>query len=419
MRPYTNDSAPWYPGKRIGNYELVRLLGRGGFSEVYLATHIYLHMHVAIKIMRSTLTEVEVRRFFEEAILAAQLRHPHIVRVHDFGMEGQVPFLVMEYAPNGTMRQLYPPGSLLLPHTLTKYVEQVSSSLQYIHDRNLVHLDIKPENLLLGQNNELLLSDFGIAAPIRHASVRTHLPVGTVAYMAPEQISGHYCLASDQYALGVVVYEWLCGARPFQGSKDQIMQQHLFSLPPSLCEHVPSLSLAVERVVFRALAKDPLDRFASVEEFNEALHNAFKCSNIVVKGGIPLYSTRQSVHHSSNTRRDKEELRNKPEHHLWKEIATFFSIALLVGIILACILPVLGVIPLLTELFVPLCMQLLLHVCAFVTKNVRLAILSWIFAGVSMVPALLVHALVLFDVSYSSLLLLSLLIAFSVSIKKA
>jgi serine/threonine protein kinase len=155
------------------------------------------------------------------------------------------------------------------------YVKQIAEALQYAHDRKVVHRDIKPENMLIGEKNEILLSDFGIAL-VTHSS-RYHSTkdmAGTIAYMAPEQISGHPRPASDQYALGIVVYEWLCGTRPFQGSYTEVAIQHSVTQPPPLREHLPTLSPDVEHVVLTALAKQPEERFASVSAFATALELA-------------------------------------------------------------------------------------------------------------------------------------------------
>ena len=262
-------------GQQLGNYRLVRLLGQGGFAEVYLGEHIYLETEAAIKVLHTQLAGGEVEQFRREARTIAHLIHPHIVRVLDFGVEGSTPFLVMDYAPNGTLRKLHPKGTRLSLTTVLTYVRQIAPALQYAHEHKLIHRDIKPENLLVGRANEVLLSDFGIALvgqSSRYQSTRDM--AGTIAYMAPEQIEAHPRPASDQYALGIVVYEWLSGDRPFQGSFTEIAIKHSMVPPPSLREKVPDLPGAVEQVVMTALAKDPKERFASVQAFANALEQA-------------------------------------------------------------------------------------------------------------------------------------------------
>ncbi len=261
-------------GQQCGNYRLVSLLGQGGYAEVYLGQHVRLDLQAAIKVLHTHLTGSEAEHFQQEAQTIARLAHPSIVRVFDFDVQEGVPFLVMDYAPNSSLRQRYPKGSLVLIPQIVSCVKQMAAALQYAHDKKFIHRDVKPENMLIGQHQEVLLSDFGIAT-ISHStsslSTSAEGTSGTLAYMAPEQIEGHPRAASDQYALGVVVYEWLCGERPFEGSVSEVMAQHLSMPPPLLHERVPAIPPDFEQVVLRALAKDPKARFASVADFASAL----------------------------------------------------------------------------------------------------------------------------------------------------
>src|SRR6266571_4462681 len=262
-------------GQRFGDYRLTRLLGQGGFGDVYMGEHVYNHTSAAVKVLKTQLTPDKLKDFINE-VRTIRLRHPNIVPILDFGIgEEDLPFLVMEYAPNGTLLYRHPRGTRLPPATIITYVEQLASALQYAHDQRLIHRDVKPENMLFGPNNELWLSDFGLAA-VAHSthSMRTQDAIGTWTYMAPEQIQKKPRPASDQYALAVVVYEWLCGTPPFTGSFTEVMVKHLSMPPPPLRERVPMLSAEVEQVVLRALAKDPKARFASVRAFAEALEQA-------------------------------------------------------------------------------------------------------------------------------------------------
>ncbi len=263
--------------QQLGNYRLIQLLGQGNFSEVYLGEHIHLHTQAAIKVLHGQLASHDVESFLTEARTLAHLRHPHIIQVLDFGVEGTTPFLVMDYAPNGNLRQHHPKGTQLPLDTIISYVMQVAEALQYAHQEKLIHRDIKPENMLLGRNNEVLLSDFGIAIMIQ--SSRSQHPqdtAGTIAYMAPEQLRGKPSPASDQYALGIAVYEWLCGDRPFHGTFAELHSQHLSVAPPPLHQKVPAIPAAVEHVVLKALAKDPIERFANVHAFSRALEETVK-----------------------------------------------------------------------------------------------------------------------------------------------
>ncbi len=277
-------------GQQFGNYRLISLLGQGGYAEVYLGQHVRLNQQAAIKVLHTHLTDQEAEHFQQEAQLISTLMHPAIVRVFDYDVQEGTPFLVMDYAPNGSLRRRYPKGSLMPLPQIVSSVKQVAAALQYAHEQKLIHRDVKPENMLLGRREEVLLSDFGIAT-VAHStdslSASGQGTVGTIAYMAPEQIEGHPRVASDQYALGVVVYEWLCGERPFEGSVTEIIVKHLSMPPPPLRERISTISPEVEQVVLRALAKDSKERFASVQEFATALE---KASQLAPSHPVPLPS---------------------------------------------------------------------------------------------------------------------------------
>ena len=284
-------------GQQLGNYRLMRLLGRGGFAEVYLGEHIYLGTSAAIKVLYTQIASDDTEHFRKEARTIARLVHPHIVRVLEYGVEGTTPFLVVDYAPNGSLRTRH----LRVPlpvSTVVGYVTQIADALQYAHDQKVIHRDIKPENMLLGRRNEVLLSDFGIAVVAMSANYQSTQGMqdiaGTVAYMAPEQIQAQACPASDQYSLGVVVYELLSGARPFQGAFTEVAVKHTLVPPPSLREKLPMLSQEVEAVVMKALAKDPKQRFVDVQAFATALEEASRHASstptfkVMPEEGTPL-----------------------------------------------------------------------------------------------------------------------------------
>lgn len=260
----------------VGNYRLVRLLGSGGFADVYLGEHQYLKTQAAIKVLQGSVNALEVQSFMQEAETVARLAHPNIVRVLEFGMDGASLYLVMDYAPGGTLQDRHPRGVILPVTAVIPYIKQVAAALQHAHNHNLVHRDIKPANLLVGRQGEILLSDFGIAVVAHKTqSLSTQEVIGSVSYMAPEQIQGKPRLASDQYSLAIVVHEWLTGKLPFDGSNlVEIALRQISDSPPSLHARVPSISPGVERVVLKALAKDPHQRFPSVQAFADALELA-------------------------------------------------------------------------------------------------------------------------------------------------
>lgn len=290
-------------GKRLGNYYLTHLLGSGGFSQVYLGEHIYLKRFVAIKVLSTQVSSKDEQAFLQEGRIIASLEHPNILRVLDFGIDAHVSYLVMEYAPNGTLRRRHPKGSLLPIHTMLPYVQQISAALQYAHDRRLIHCDVKPENMLIGGNGHILLADFGISTILSNTTAKTlQSIVGTIGYMAPEQFDGRIERASDQYALAVVVYEWLCGKKPFQGfTMIDTAMQHLLGQPQPLREIVPALPAAIEAVVMQALAKQPGERFPSIQDFAQALAQASPstASAVIFCAQVPDGTDRDLKEHSA------------------------------------------------------------------------------------------------------------------------
>src|SRR6266487_5108158 len=170
-------------GQLLGNYRLLRLIGQGSIAEVYLGEHLHLGTQAAIKVLHAQVTSENSEQIRTEARMLARLAHPHIVRLLDLIIEDGVPFLVMEYAPNGTLRQRHPKGTRVPLDAVVSYVKQVSEALHYIHQHKLIHRDVKPENMLLGPQNEVLLTEFGIA--ILAQSTRSQQPLeaaGSITY---------------------------------------------------------------------------------------------------------------------------------------------------------------------------------------------------------------------------------------------
>src|SRR5205814_9062757 len=222
----------------------------------------------------------------------------------DFGVEDSIPFLVMEYAPNGNLRHRHPQGTRLTLETILSYVRQIADALQFAHDQKVIHRDIKPENMLLGRNNEVLLSDFGIAVVAQSSRYQEGGQEigGTIAYMAPEQLQGRAVPASDQYALGIITYEWLSGDRPFQGSFPEIASQHMLVPPAPLRLKIPGIPKDIEEVVSRALAKDPQQRFMRVEAYANALEHACQAVlPLVIQSGQPSPGTQNTLSDQSRT----------------------------------------------------------------------------------------------------------------------
>ncbi len=266
-----------YSGQQIGSYRLIRRLGFGGFASVYLGQHVRIStQQAAIKLLH--ILDVATKKFQQEAETTAALVHPHIIRLFDYDFHDQMPFLVMDYASGGSLRSRHPLGTRVPLAAVVQYMQEIAKALEYAHSKHVIHRDIKPDNVLIGGQGELRLSDFGIA--VLSGTGRTTLAASydrgrTAYYMAPEQSRGKPEKASDQYALGIMVYEWLYGKPPFyEGHAINIQYQHAYEPVPSLCEQLPSLPSAVEQVIMRALAKKPEERFHTVQEFTTSLAEA-------------------------------------------------------------------------------------------------------------------------------------------------
>lgn len=264
-----------FEGQQLGNYQLLRLLGEGGFSDVYLGKHVHLGTEMAVKVLRMLPRDTDVQAFRKEAKIVAGLKHPHIINVVDFGIEHDTPYIVMDYAPQGTLRQRHPRMTTLPLSTIVSYVLQIGEALQFAHDNKVVHRDVKPENMLIGSDGNILLSDFGIAVSIQQThSLLSQDEAGTIPYMAPESFAKKSQPASDQYSLAIVVYEWLCGTTPFNAETAiHTAIQHIQTPPPPLRSKIPTIDPRVEQVVMKAMSKDPIKRYSNINAFVQALAN--------------------------------------------------------------------------------------------------------------------------------------------------
>ncbi|HEV7418794.1 MAG TPA: serine/threonine-protein kinase [Mycobacterium sp.] len=269
-------------GTTFAGYTIVRRLGSGGMGEVYLARHPRLPRQDALKVLRPEVSaDGEYReRFNREADIAATLWHPHIVGVHDRGdFDGQL-WISMDFV-EGTdagqlLRERFADG--MPAHEVAEIITAVADALDYAHQRNLLHRDVKPANILLANrqsaDQRILLADFGIArwADDPSGLTATNMTVGTVSYAAPEQLMGGQLDGrADQYALAATAFHLLTGAPPFQHSNPAVViSQHLSASPPAIGDRRPDLA-ALNPVLAKALAKDPGDRFERCSDFARAL----------------------------------------------------------------------------------------------------------------------------------------------------
>jgi eukaryotic-like serine/threonine-protein kinase len=262
-----------------GRYELLELVGRGGMSTVWKAHDRLLDRIVAIKVLHEQFTRDEeyVERFRREARSVAQLSHPNIVTVIDRGEDEGRQFIVFEFVDGENLKQMIERDGRLPVRDALETALQMARALAFAHDRGLVHRDVKPQNVLLGEDGQCKMTDFGIARSVDVEGVTiTGTVLGTSEYIAPEQARGQRVDAlTDVYSLGVVLYELLTGSVPFHGENFvAIALRHVNEPPPSVLERRPDAPPRVAMAVERAMAKSPDDRFQSMDEFCRELQTA-------------------------------------------------------------------------------------------------------------------------------------------------
>jgi ligand-binding sensor domain-containing protein len=269
-----------YIGKTLGPYQILEQVGQGGMATVFRAYQPSMDRYVAVKILPRHLSEDKsfVGRFSQEARTLARLQHPHILPVHDYGEEDGLTYLVMRYVQAGTLKDLIARQGPLPLDDAARILEQVGRALDYAHSQGVLHRDIKPSNVLVDERGDTFLTDFGIAKLVAETAQFTASGaiIGTPAYMAPEQGMAepvdHRC---DIYALGVVLYELVTGRVPYEAETPlAVMLKHINDPLPLPRQLRPGLPEAVERVILKAMAKSPDDRFQSAREMIEALRTA-------------------------------------------------------------------------------------------------------------------------------------------------
>jgi serine/threonine protein kinase/formylglycine-generating enzyme required for sulfatase activity len=272
---------PDFIGQSFGRYHILEQLGEGGMATVFKAYDTRLEREAAVKIIRRDVfppnqLENILKRFEREAKALARLAHPNIVSVIDYGEQDSTPYLVMVYLPGGTLKQRL--GKPIPWQEAVRLLIPIARALQFAHSQNIVHRDVKPSNILITLSGEPMLTDFGIAKILDigegHTLTGTGVGVGTPEYMAPEQWTGQSGSLSDIYSLGVVLYEMLTGRKPYVADTPAavLLKQTNDPLPrPS--QYVPGLPEAVEKLLYKALAKKPEDRYPDMGAVVNALEN--------------------------------------------------------------------------------------------------------------------------------------------------
>ncbi|UCF47572.1 MAG: serine/threonine protein kinase [Myxococcales bacterium] len=271
--------------QQIGRYRIERLLGSGSMGNVYLGRDSDLDRPVAIKTLRDLALDAEMRgvflsRFQNEARAAARLQHPNIVQIFDVGDDPKLgPYLVFEYVHGHTLKQELRKGGPLSRDKLLELAQQVADALATAHVAGVIHRDLKPENLLITDNGQVKLADFGIARVPNADLTREGQFLGTPCYAAPETLrSGEYSEQSDLFSFGAVLYEAACGERAFPGTEAMEVAHKVMNsdpVPPSEANRGAAIPLTVDAAILRALRKKPSDRYASARTFVSALRQAY------------------------------------------------------------------------------------------------------------------------------------------------
>ncbi len=286
-------------GQSLGRYHLIKQLGEGGMATVYKAYDTRLEREVAIKIIRSGAfptqhLELILIRFEREAKILASLAHPNIVKVLDSGEHEGTPYLVMEFIPSGTLKEFLGQrnGQPIPLGAAARLLAPIARALEYAHhhEKKIVHRDVKPSNILITQSGTPMLSDFGIAKILENEETfeltGTSAGIGTPEYMAPEQgVNKAVDHRADIYALGTIFYEMVTGRKPYQADTPLAVMLMKSTEPlPRPTKFVPDLPETIERILFKALAKNPRDRYSDMGRFADVLER-------LAEGKLPTSST--------------------------------------------------------------------------------------------------------------------------------
>ena len=259
-------------GQRINDrYEIVKSIGEGGMANVYLAIDVILDRKVAIKILRGDLANDEkfIRRFKREALSASSLSHPNIVEMYDVGEDNGNYYIVMEYVEGKTLKQLLKKRGNLTVSEAVDIMLQLTDGMTHAHDSYIIHRDLKPQNIMIQENGQIKITDFGIAMALNSTQLtQTNSVMGSVHYLPPEQANGKgSTIKSDIYSMGILFYELLTGVLPFKGENAvEIALKQMKEPIPSVRKQNPNIPQSVENIILKATAKNPKNRYNDVRE---------------------------------------------------------------------------------------------------------------------------------------------------------
>lgn len=296
-------------GQKINDrYEIIRSIGEGGMANVYLGYDTILDRNVAIKVLRGDLSNDEkfVRRFQREALSASSLAHPNIVEMYDVGEDNGLYYIVMEYIEGKTLKQLLKKRGTLTLSEAIDIMLQLTDGMAHAHDSYIIHRDLKPQNIMIKDDGQIKITDFGIAMALNSTQLtQTNSVMGSVHYLPPEQASGKGCtIKSDIYSMGIIFYELLSGSLPFRGDNAvEIALKHMRDPLPSLREENPAIPQSIENIIRKATAKNPKNRYDDARSMHEDLLTALDDDRM----DEPVYQYKYPEHETENTKRIKKQ----------------------------------------------------------------------------------------------------------------
>ena len=298
-------------GQKINDrYQIIRTIGEGGMANVYLAHDLILDRDVAVKILRGDLSDDEkfVRRFQREAIAASSLSHPNIVEMYDVGEDDGKYYIVMEYVEGKTLKNLIKKrGGLTLPEVID-IMTQLTSAISCAHDSNIIHRDIKPQNVLIKEDGLVKITDFGIAMALNSNELtQTNSVMGSVHYLPPEQANGKGAtVKSDIYSLGIVMFELLTGQLPFKGDNAvEIAIKQMKNQIPSVCNINSLIPQSVENVILKACAKNPKNRYKNVVEMYNDIQTCLDEERKNEKRHVYQYSETEDLEETKELKKER------------------------------------------------------------------------------------------------------------------
>lgn len=317
-------------------YKLLQRSGTGGMASVYKGQDLMLGRLVAIKVLHESLTgNAEfLRRFQQEAYAAANLSHPNIVTVHDIGQDSHYYYIVMEYVQGQTLKELirHQMNTTGQPLNIERALDlaiQICAGVGYAHRANLVHCDVKSQNVLVTRDNRVKVADFGIARAISQSIPGDdYLVWGTPQYFSPEQAAGENATpASDVYAIGVILFEMLTGRLPFEaGTHTALAMKHMRETPPLVTDFNPAVPMQIERVIAKVLSKEPAGRYRTADQFGRIL-TTYRDSSLEDTGPVGNARPKENQEENIAERRTEyyqPEERTSPRQESLQEMPTLY-----------------------------------------------------------------------------------------------